>query len=276
MPALPVNEVHFALYLQHLGESSGSVVAVQAALNAVCWIHQLAGFPPPSSSGFVRATVAGLQRQFTRPKVRKEPITQAMLASMVKSAGSNPKLSDVRLLAIALLAFSAFLRFDELSKLRCCDITFQATSMIVHVTSSKTDQFRQGADILVSRSGGATCPVAMLEQYYAMASLKHSSTLPLFRGLSVTKNGERLRTSGALSYTRMRELLLTKLTSLGYDSSQFGLHSLRAGGATAAANAGIPDRLFKRHGRWRSESAKDGYVKDSTDSLLSVSKSLKL
>ena len=55
---------------------------------------------------------------------------------------------------------------------------------------------------------------------------------------------------------------------------QFGMHSLRAGGATAAANAGVPDRLFKRHGRWRSESAKDCYVKDSVDSRLSVSKSL--
>ena len=39
------------------------------------------------------------------------------------------------------------------------------------------------------------------------------------------------------------------------------LHSLRAGGATSAANVGIPDRLFKRHGRWASENAKDGYVK---------------
>eukprot|EP00731_Ephydatia_muelleri_P026444 Em0018g544a len=50
--------------------------------------------------------------------------------------------------------------------------------------------------------------------------------------------------------------------------------SLRAGGATAAANAGVPDRLFKRHGCWRSESAKDGYVKDSVERRLSVSKSL--
>ena len=39
-------------------------------------------------------------------------------------------------------------------------------------------------------------------------------------------------------------------------------------GATAAANAGVPDRLFKRHGRWASESAKDGYVQDSLSSRL--------
>ena len=84
--------------------------------------------------------------------------------------------------------------------------------------------------------------------------LSHSSTLSLFRGITRTKQGERLRASGSLSYTRMRELFLAKLKDLGVDSSKFGLHSLRVGGASAAANAGVADRLFKRHGRWRSES----------------------
>ena len=52
----------------------------------------------------------------------------------------------------------------------------------------------------------------------------------------------KLRKRGGLSYTRMRELLLEQLTAIGLDSQQFGLHSLRAGGATAAANAGVLDR----------------------------------
>ena len=56
--------------------------------------------------------------------------------------------------------------------------------------------------------------------------------------------------------------------------SAIGTHSLRSGGATAAANTGIPDRLFKRHSRWSSDSAKDGYVKDSLSSRVSVSKTL--
>ena len=50
------------------------------------------------------------------------------------------------------------------------------------------------------------------------------------------------------------------------------MHSLCAGGATAAANGGVQDRL--QHGRWKSESAKDGYVKDSLQRQLEVSKSL--
>ena len=58
-----------------------------------------------------------------------------------------------------------------------------------------------------------------------------------------TKNGCTLRKSGSPSYTCMRELVRDKLSSLGYDASQYGLHSFRAGDATAATNSGVPDRL---------------------------------
>ena len=36
----------------------------------------------------------------------------------------------------------------------------------------------------------------------------------------------------------------------------------------AAANAGVPDRLVKQCGRWKYETAKDGYIKDSIQILL--------
>ena len=53
----------------------------------------------------------------------------------------------------------------------------------------------------------------------------------------------RLRKSGEISYTRLRELLLEKIEQLGMDPKAFGMHSLRAGGATAAAMAGVADRF---------------------------------
>ena len=53
---------------------------------------------------------------------------------------------------------------------------------------------------------------------------------------------------------------MDKIAKLGFDPALFGMHSLRAGGATAAVNCGVQDRLLKRHGRWKSESAKDGWV----------------
>ena len=93
----------------------------------------------------------------------------------------------------------------------------------------------------------------------------------MFQGIVHTKNGEQLRKSGHISYTKVRELMLQRLAMLGYDPIKFSIHGFRASGATAAASAGVPDRLFKCHGCWRLESAENGYMKDSVESRLSVS-----
>ena len=92
----------------------------------------------------------------------------------------------------------------------------------------------------------------------------------LFRAIVHTKSGEQLRKRGGTINTR--KLVLQKPAALGLDPKRFGLHSLRSGGASAAANAGVPDGLFKHHDQWRSENAKDGHVKDSLETRLSVSR----
>ena len=94
----------------------------------------------------------------------------------------------------------------------------------------------------------------------------------MFRSI-VGGKSKKLRNTGGISYSNMRELLKKKLEQLGFPAADFSLHSLRAGGATAAAAAGVPDRVFKKHGRWKSE---DGYVEDSFHERLSVTKNLGL
>ena len=62
-------------------------------------------------------------------------------------------------------------------------------------------------------------------------------------------------------------LFLNKVIPLSYSASivldQGALPPLRT-------------RMLKRHGRWRLDKAKDGYVKDNLEALLSVSKSLEI
>ena len=98
------------------------------------------------------------------------------------------------------------------------------------------------------------------------------------RSIAVSKgNPDCLRQLNVpISYSTIRDQFLTSLTKIGLPCGDYGLHSLRSGGASGAANAGISDRLFKRHGRWRSETAKDGYVQDNEEALLSVSRALLL
>uniref|UniRef100_A0A1X7USH4 Tyr recombinase domain-containing protein n=1 Tax=Amphimedon queenslandica TaxID=400682 RepID=A0A1X7USH4_AMPQE len=275
--SFPVSTTQFVLYLQHVGEATKSKAAVVEAVNAISWIQRMAGQEEVSHNGLVKLVMEGLQRQLARPKEKKESITVEMLQEKVDAMSKTPSLSEVRLAAICLLAFAGFLRFSEIAGIRCCDVTISATKMVLNIVSSQTDQFRQGDQVPMARSGSVTCPVAMMERYIKLGRLELSSTGCLFRPLVHTKNGESLRPTGSISYTRLREIVMDKLKNLGYDPNRYGLHSFRAGGATAAANApGLKDRLFKRHGRWKSESAKDGYVKDSEERRLEVSKRIGL
>ncbi len=115
--------------------------------------------------------------------------------------------------------------------------------------------YRDGAWLVISRTTGNLCPVMWLERYLEAACISVDSQEFLFRG----RNGYVLRKSNStMSYTRLREVFIEAFSPFVSDIRKYGLHSLRSGGATAAANNGIPDRMFKRHGRWRSENAKDG------------------
>ena len=88
---------------------------------------------PVGHEPLIRSVVAGLQRDLAKPKKRKEHITPDILKQMVDSIGFNP---SSRLLAITLLAFAAFLRFDEIVKIRCCDIQFKQEHMVVKIVST--------------------------------------------------------------------------------------------------------------------------------------------
>ena len=199
-----------------------------------------------------------------------------ILQEIATDANNHPTLANLWLATACLLAYSKFLRFDELIHVRVNDLTIVPDMMKLKIPRSKTDQYRQGDEILRARSFAPRCPVAMLERYMVKAKIQLEDQDFLFRGIINTTNGERLRLSGKVSYTTMRELFKKKSTELGHPAEEFGLHSLRAGGATAAAKAGVPDRVFKRHGRWKSEIANDGYVEDSVESRLAVSRKIGL
>ena len=130
---------------------------------------------------------------------------------------------------------------------------------------------------MIARSDKVTCPVVNLEKYMSLANIDASkaSSDYLFKPLVKVRSGFKLiEKVKPLSYTRARESIVGLLKEFVPDTTNISLHSFRAGGATAAANAQVQDRCWKRHGRWRSDSAKDGYVEDSVDNRLLVSQSL--
>ncbi|XP_044166270.1 uncharacterized protein LOC122950262 [Acropora millepora] len=136
-----------------------------SAVHSMTWFHQLGGEPSPSDHALVKSTLAGAQRVLARQTIKKEPISVSQLEQLVASkAYLMASLYNIRSIVICLLAFAAFLRFDELAKLVRSDVRIEDDMLKLFIQSSKTDQYRDGAWIVVVSSRRATCPVAMMNR----------------------------------------------------------------------------------------------------------------
>ena len=276
---LPAEPFYVSLYIIHLSHTANTSAPVSKAVAAISWAHKLAGHSDPCLSLIVKNTVEGLKRKLASPTGKKEPITPDILERMYDRYCDDLSIKNflhVRTVTMCLVAYMGFLRFDELSKIRKGHISFQSTHMTILIPSSKTDIYRDGNSVYIARISSRLCAVKLLSAYLNFSQIQNDDEF-IFRNLSATKHGYKLREGNQpMSYTRVREILLDSLKPIVGDVSKYCVHSLRSGGASQAAKAGVPDRLFKRHGRWKSENAKDGYVKESVPNLLSVSQSLGL
>jgi integrase len=196
-------------------------------------------------------------------------------------------ITDVRNTTIIVLAFFFFLFFsfffalfrsDELRNVLLQDLELHSTHVSIKIKSSKCDQLRNGDVVLVARLGSKFCPVALLERYLAITKqleVAVSTNAFLFRRIISTKTGKTLGpASMPMTYTNFRDMLKKKLTQIGLDVAVFGTHSLRAGGATMAANNQVSDRLLQRHGRWSGSSSANRYLEDELAQRLSVSQTI--
>jgi integrase len=273
---LPVQPLHLCLYLISLAQRAVSIAKLNSAIAGIAWMHKINGLDSPTLGNTVSLCIDGLKRRLAKPVSKALPILPAHIACLVKTMDMD-SLTDLRVCSLIVLAFSGFLRFNELVNLRLEDLNFLSTYMILNITSSKTDQLRKGHLVHIARTGSPCCPVSLLERYMAKAEFSIMDKGFVFRNFSYQKGSVLPRdVDKKMTYTRVREIVKQKFIAIGLDTKSYTLHSLRSGGASAAARNNVPDRLFQRHGRWRTDSIKNSYLEESTDNLLMVSQNLGL
>lgn len=275
--SVPAANHHVGIYLSWLMDSNPSVSKVNMAVYSISWAHEIAGLPDPCKSVLVKQIRQGVIRQVSKPVEPKEPLKPEDIKRIVQVYGSGQNLLDLRFVTMCLLGYAGFLRFDELVNIKRNDIFFEDGFIRLFIAKSKTDQFKTGSWLVIAKTGNDTCPVKYLRTYLSAFKVPENSNEFIFRKVTFLKKQDTyvLRKGDHISYTRAREILLENLRKIGLDSSKFGLHSLRSGGASQAANSGLVcDRLFKKHGRWKCDSAKDGYVKEKDEIKRSVSLNL--
>ena len=277
---LPAKSHFVALYLLHLSNKSNSHAPVSLAFYSISWAHKSAGLNDPTKGDLPKMVREAAVRKLGQGNNKKDPISSHTMSMIVeKYANVNADLSELRVAAICILSFTAFLRYDELSTIKFCDVLFGSNYMKIFLESSKTDVYRVGEWVYVSSLNSSNCPVKIIKRYLRKAGFSGYTEDFIFRGITRNKNKHmrKLKTSNKpISYSTVRSLLLNVFKSVGKDASVLGTHSLRKGGATAAARNSVEDRLFKKHGRWRSDKSKDKYVKEDLTQKLFVSRNLGL
>lgn len=273
-PALPIV---VAMYITSLLDQGKSDNVILSAVYGIKWAHNINGLRDPTDNNIVKNLMETAKRIRSKPKQKKDVISTELLKSLCDSYGKCDDVIQLRDLCMITLAYAGFLRFSELSNLCCNDITFNSDHIVLNIRKSKTDIYRRGNEVLIAKGESSACPYSMLQRYMSAAGLSVQSDDYLFKPAFRSKRTSSLiKTNKSISYTRAKECIVNKLKSVAPDL-KLGTHTLRASGASAAANAsGVSDRCLKRHGRWKTDIAKDGYIDDSVEKRLSITKKLKL
>ena len=209
-------------------------------------------------SPYLSMVLCGIRRKQAQPHTRR-PISYTLLQQILDHIQHSFIAQDhtrAMLQAAVSLAFHGLLRVSEFTSptpyntiarrtLSRKDIRLQSKiSMTIHLRASKTDQKHQGNYLVIGATGTSTCPVHLMRRYLTICNHHHTKPhLPLFHFPSHYN----------LTAPAFTKILRECIRATGRNPKHYASHSLRIGGATAAAAAGIPPTTIKELGRWKSD-----------------------
>ncbi len=249
---LPATPAMIARYIaDHAGHHA--VATIQRRLASISKAHEMAGLPNPCRAEIVKATLRGLRRVKGTAQRQAKPLLRDDLFLVLDSIGDS--LRDHRDRALILLGFAGGFRRSELVALDVADIQAVREGLIVNIRRSKTDQEGAGRRIGIPHGRTRHCPVKAVEGWLYIAQIEAG---PVFR--PITRHGA-LATS-RLTGDAVSILIRERLAAAGMNPEGFSGHSLRAGFATSAAQAGVSTLKIRSQTGHASEAMLARYVRD--------------
>ena len=229
-----------------------AVATLQRRLVAVAKAHTMQGHPDVTKSDLVRLTMRGIRRVHGCPQKQATPIMRDDLLMMV--VNPEPTLIEARNIALLSVGFCAALRRSELVGILVENLEFNSRGLVLTIPRSKTDQTGQGQKIAIPHARGRFCPVASVASWLKLSGIESG---PIFR--SITKGG--LISAAALSDRSAAEIIKQQASKAGLKGG-FSGHSLRAGLATSAAQAGVSSWKIRAQTRHKSDAMLARYIRD--------------
>ena len=253
--ALPAVPQAVALYITELSRAL-KVSTIGRRIATISKAHKARGHQSPTESKAVRTLWRAIRREKTVAQVRKSPTLTAHIRKMVASLPTD--LMGVRDRALLLIGFAGATRRSELTNLEVSDLEINDDGLIIHIRRSKTDQLGVGRKVGIPYGAHAqTCPVRALKEWLTASGIADG---PLFRG--ITRSGKPM--PEGLSDRMVARIVKRCAERVGYDATHFAGHSLRAGLATAAAQAGASERSIQNQTGHKSLVTLRRYIRDGS------------
>lgn len=250
IPPLPAAPELLAAWIAELAQTGTRPATLDRHLAAVTAAHRAAELPSPREHPALRAVLRGIRRTHGTAPHQVAPLRVEDLRAALPRDDSPRSIRDRALL---LLGFAAALRRSELVALDVTDLEGRAEGLVLSIRSSKTDPERRGDQIGVPYARRPElCAVRAVEAWRARIDGG-----ALFR--PVNRHGQ--IAAARLSDRAVAEIVKEAATRAGLDPAHFAGHSLRAGFATSAAAAGLPEREIMRQTRHRSLAVFRDYVR---------------
>jgi len=250
--AIPASGDTIAQYIAD-NATSLSCSTLSRRVVAINRAHAVKGFPSPTSTDMVRATLQGIRRKHGKAPHQVTALQKHDLLKVVKHLKG---LRGMRDYALLMIGFAAALRRSELVSLDVEDIKFVKEGAVLHLRRSKTDQEGRGREIAIPFVHGPYCPCRTLQAWLKLSKITSG---PIFRRIDKYDN----ILANRLTAQSVALIIKKRAASAGLDPILYSGHSLRAGFATNAARAGASNSSIRSQTGHKSDSMLQRYIRPS-------------
>ena len=275
---LPASAETLCAFAQFLSREFKAPSSIKNYLVGVKWFHVLAGL---DTKQFDHISLKLVQKGIARLKKHQPsqalPLTPEILEDIYLKLDMS-QVNDASFWTLLIFGFFMMARksnlvpdsiskFDKGKHLCCSDVLLSDNLVLVSLKWSKTNQFsdRQHYIPLLAMEGSALCPVKAYKKLLAL--IPNSPEAPLFQ---MMKDGKFL----PLTYNVLQSRLKSLISATGRAPEAYSSHSLRRGGATFAAAAGVPRHHIQQVGDWRSD-AVDNYLHNNLQSRVQAAQKMR-
>lgn len=141
----------------------------------------IVGLSDPTKNSFVSSLQEAAIRNTYRQVHKKEPISKEMIIELCNKYEECDNILIVRNRLMILFVFAGFLRFHEISALTFGDVKNFEDYLGLYIRKSKTDQYKQGNEVLIAKGCSVACPVTIYSRYIELVGQEDSIFFYLFR-----------------------------------------------------------------------------------------------